>query len=290
MDLAAVHSFCHEAMNTQWEVVIPAKDADAGRARSVAAAVFAEVDRLEGELSRFRPTSDIWRLGLLRAGESTVVDFAAWDCLSLAKAVHLETGGAFDVTLAPLMRLWRNQDGSPRQARPEELAWVRGRMGMDKFDLDPEGLRVTVHADQMSFDLGAVGKGYALDQAVRVLEENGVYAALMSAGESSVLAVGAPPGEESGWLINLDLIPSQTLLLQNTAVSCSGFAVQGAHIMDPRTLTPVPLRHVRSYVEAPTAALSDALSTAFMLMTEKEVAEFCARHPLVRAISGAAGE
>ena len=86
--MTEAHVFRHEAMNTEWEFVVAQEDVSEARARSVARCVFDEVDRLEEELSRFKPTSDIWRLSMLKAGESTVVDFATWDCLSLAKAVH----------------------------------------------------------------------------------------------------------------------------------------------------------------------------------------------------------
>lgn len=283
MSEVAVHSFLHEAMATEFEVVIAQEGIDSAMASHAAAAVFAEVDRLEGELSRFKPTSEMWRLSLLSAGESAVVDFAAWDCLSLAKAVHAETGGAFDITLGPLMRLWRNPDGSPRMPMPGEVATASKVMGMSLFDLDPDGLIVTVHADHMIFDLGAVGKGYALDQAVRVLEELGIHTALLSAGESTMVALGHAPGE-AGWPVTLHLEEPRDVSLMGDALSCSGFAVQGNHIMDPRRLEPLPLQPRRSYVLAPTAALSDALSTAFMVMSPDEVAAFCVRNPQVRAL------
>lgn len=276
-------TFCHEAMATEFEVVIAQDGVDPSSARHAAAAVFAEVDRLEEELSRFKPTSDIWRLSLLTAGQTALIDFAAWDCLSLAKAVHAETSGAFDITLGPLMLLYRNPDGSPRIPFPEEIELARKRMGMSMFDLDPDKLAVTVHSDHMVFDLGAVGKGYALDQAVRVLEEHGIHTALISAGESTIVGLGNAPGE-TGWPVTLHLDSIETLQLTGDALSCSGFAVQGNHIMDPRRMEPLPVDRRRSYILAPTAALSDALSTAFMVMTSEEVSAFCSRNPQVHAI------
>ena len=287
--MTEVHTFCHEAMATEFEVVIAQAGVGLAMAQHAAAAVFAEVDRLEAELSRFKPTSDTWRLSLLRAGERAVVDFAAWDCLNLANSVHAETGGAFDITLGPLMRLWRNPDGSPRTPMPEELVAARQRMGMHLFDLDPDGLWVTVHADEMLFDFGAIGKGYALDQAVRVLADIGIDTALLSAGESTLVGLGNAP-DEMGWPVNLHLEEAQALSLQGDALSCSGFAVQGNHIMDPRLLQPVPVQPRRSYVLAPTAALSDALSTAFMVLQPEEIEAFCQRHPQVRSLVGSSVE
>jgi len=274
------HTFHHEAMNTAFEVVIAQEGVDFGLARYAARAVFDEVDRLEEELSRFKPTSQIWRLSSLKAGESMHVDFAAWDCLSLAKAVYAETNGAFDITLGPLMSLWRNPDGSQRIPLPGELESTRKRMGMALFDLDAEQLRVTVHADHILFDLGAVGKGYALDQAVRILEQEGIRSAFISAGESTLLGLGA-----EGWPVTLHLDEPQTLQLAGDALSCSGFAVQGNHLMNPRTLEPMPVEARRSYVLAPTAALSDALSTAFMIMPPEEIATFLLNHPQVQKLA-----
>ncbi len=276
-----MHRFAQNAMATTFEVIIAQEDVDATYAAQTAQAVFAEIHRLEDELSRFRPTSDIWRLNDLGAGESLEVCLSVWDCLKLAKAVHEETAGAFDITIGPLMQLWRSADGAPLEA-PEDsvLALARGSVGSQLFDLDEERYRVTLRADHMIFDLGAVGKGYALDQAAEVLSEWGVANALLNAGDSTLLALGSPPGEES-WQVTL-ADGARALTLKDRALSGSGFMVKGAHIMNPRTLRPLPLHGRRSYALAPTAALSDALSTAFMIMSPEEITALCARYPDVQ--------
>lgn len=281
--MTQAHRFTHEAMNTEFEVVIAQPGLDFAAARAAASAMFHEIDRLEEELSRFRPTSEIWRLSLLKAGESTRVDMATWDCLNLAKAVWEETNGAFDITVGPLMKLWRNPDGTPRTPSSEEITNARRRVGGHLFTLDPDGQRVTVEAEGMVFDLGALGKGYALDQAVQVLNDWDVRTALLNAGESTILGVGVP-AEAEGWPVDLHLEEPRTVMLNEGAVSCSGFAVQGSHIMNPRSGEPVPVRQKRSYVLAPTAALSDALSTAFMIMEPEEIVALCARYPGVEAL------
>jgi thiamine biosynthesis lipoprotein len=228
-------------------------------------------------LSRFRPTSDIWRLAQLRAGESLNVSLAVWDCLCLAKAVHAETEGAFDITVGPLMHLWRAEDGSLREPDPELLDKARGVVGSHRFDLDEDGFKVTVLADHMVFDLGALGKGYALDQAAVLLGDWGFADALLNAGDSTLLALGNAPGEQ-GWTITL-ADGAMALTLQEAAVSGSGFHVKGAHLMDPRSLRPLPLRPQRSFAQAPSAALSDALSTAFAVLDPEAIQALCARHP-----------
>lgn len=276
MSEPAIYRFRYDAMATTFEVVIAQEDIELAYARQTADAVHQEIARLEDELSRFRQTSDIWRLGQLQAGESTRVGLAAFDCLALAKAVHEESNGAFDITIAPLLRLWRQNDGTPRQPHERELEDARAIVGSQHFSLDETNLTVTVHASQMVFDLGGVGKGYALDQGLHVLEDWGVQNALLNAGDSTLLAIGHAPGE-NGWAVTLSE-GMDALALKDQAVSGSGFQVQGAHIIDPRTHAPVPPRAERTFAIAPTAALSDALSTAFTVLSPDEAAAICQRN------------
>lgn len=272
----------HHAMATVFEITIAQEDIDGVYAAQAAAALFDEIDRLEQELSRFRPGSDIWRMNHLGEGGTTHLGMAAYDCLQLAKAVHEETAGAFDITIGPLMCIYRNGDDSPRIPHHEEVDFARARVGMDVFAVDEDGL-ATVKVDHPTLDLGAVGKGYALDQCVSLLQDYGITNALLNAGESSVLALGNSPGEE-GWTVTVGNAEKVPLVLKDRAVSASGFGVKGAHIMNPRTKRPAPIKKKRIWATAPTAALSDALSTAFTVMTRAEIDAFCQRHPEVQAI------
>lgn len=269
-------------MATTFEVFINHDDADATLAAQAAEAVFAEIRRLEDELSRFRASSDIHQLGQLQAGESISVGMAAWDCLSLAKAVHEETQGAFDITVGPLMALWVTSEGEPRQVNPQALESAKQIIGNQLFDMDFDSMRVTVNATGMVFDLGAMGKGYALDQAADVLQDWKISNFVLNAGDSTILAMGAPSGQDA-WPITLGG-GVRKLTLSNRAVSGSGFAVKGAHIMNPRRFEPVPIKNRRTYALAPTAALSDALSTAFMVMSQAEIESLCARYEGVEAL------
>ena len=276
------HRFTSYAMATTFDVIINHADADATYAAQAAQAVFQEIARLEDELSRFRASSDIYRLGQLKAGESILIGMAAWDCLSLAKAMHQETNGAFDITIGPLMNLFVTSEGEPRQVSKDVLDQARQIIGSQRFDLEEETMRVSVHATGMIFDLGALGKGYALDQAADVLQDWKITNFVLNAGDSTILAIGSPSGKDA-WSITLGGVETRTALL-NRAISGSGFAVKGAHIMNPRLFTPVPLRNRRTYALAPTAALSDALSTAFMVMEKDEIDALCARYEGVEAL------
>lgn len=278
--MSGYHHFGHEAMATSFEVLIAQEDVDATYASQAAEAVFAEIDRLEEELSRFRPTSEIARLNRLKAGEKLAVSLAAWDCLNLAKTVHAETAGAFDITIGPLMQLWRTPDGHLLQPEPARIEQARESIGSERFELIEDGCFVRVLADHMVFDLGAVGKGYALDQAVQVLADWSIQRAFLNAGDSTLLALDAPEGE-AAWGITL-AEGSRDMQLRHQALSGSGFMVKGAHIMNPRTLAPLPLLGRRRYAVAPTAALSDALSTAFMVMEPEEIETLCSRYPDVQ--------
>lgn len=270
----------HHAMATEFEVTIAQDDVDAAYAAQVADAIFAEVDRLELELSRFRPGSDIWRINHLKPGERCPVGMATLDCLNLAKAVHQETAGAFDISIGPLMNLFRHSDGELRTPEPGEEAEAARRIGMQVYEVGDGFITVTVEGPVL--DLGAVGKGYALDQAVTILTDHGIHHALLNAGDSTLLALGTQP-DEDGWHLNVGNAEQIPLLLRDRAVSASGFAVKGAHIINPRTMKPVPVRPTRVWACAPTAALSDALSTAFTVMDREEVEAFCASYPEVQA-------
>jgi thiamine biosynthesis lipoprotein len=275
MSTPVVNRSSIHAMATTFEILISQDDIDAEYAAQAAQAAFEEIHRLEDELSRFRASSDIHQIGQLEAGESLRVGMAAWDCLSLAKAVHEETAGAFDITVGPLMELFVTREGEPRTVNPAVIEQARQIIGSHRFELDEEQLMVTVRASGMIIDLGALGKGYALDQAADVLAMHGVHNAVLNAGDSTVLALGTPPGKEA-WNITLSG-GTHPLQLTNRAVSGSGFAVKGAHIMNPRLFMPVPVKNRRAYALAPTAALSDALSTAFMVMEREEIEALCTR-------------
>lgn len=277
--------FSHQAMATTFEVVFPPGPAkhSAEYYGGVAEALFREINLLEDELSRFRDVSDLARIRALKAGEKAKIGLAAADCLSLAQMVAKEAGGAFDITMAPLLKIWRNQDGTPRQPSTEEESIAGKKCGMNLFAVDTDNLAVTSFCDHLELDLGAIGKGYALDQMAALLPDWGVGSALLNAGDSTVLAVGAPPREE-GWIVTLDNVTRDMVSLRDRALSSTGFSVRGNHIMDPRNLRPVPMRKTRTWAAAPTAALSDALSTAFMVMDDGEIEAFRRRFPEVEAI------
>lgn len=263
--------FSHKAMATQWEIIIADEhEIVAGHA---ARAAFDDLDKLEEELSRFKPSSDISRLANLKRGTRFPAGLATVDCLALAIDVFEETGGAFDISVAPLMKLWRHDDGSLLNPPKEAVAYAMEKIGMRCIHLDRESCVIEILQDYPALDLGGIGKGYGLDQMAEILRQNEITHALLHSGTSTVLAMDPPDGE-TGWPVGAD----DNLLLTNQALSGSGFEVQTDHIIDPRTGRPVQSKHRQIWALAPTAALADALSTAFLIMTEDEITALCQRH------------
>jgi FAD:protein FMN transferase len=170
-------------------------------------------------------------------------------------------------------------DPAYASTRPPELA-----SDMPPFTLDPATHTLTSQADMLHLDLGAVGKGFALDRMAETLREWGIASACLNAGGSSVLALEAPPSPEgNGWSVGLgEGRGHRTFALLSASLSGSGTAVKGAHLMDPRTGRPA-LRTARVWAFAPSAAHADALSTAFFVMNEAEIAALCTAHPQLGA-------
>jgi thiamine biosynthesis lipoprotein len=257
-------SFRHEAMATEFEIFIAGQKPE--YARQAASAAWRELDRLESELSRYVESSDISRANRLAPGESITIGDDALNCLLCAAEVTAATHRAFDPAYAS-----SHDDSSPA------------------FTLDPDTHTLTARAKRLHLDLGAIGKGYALDRLALVLNEWGVTSACLQSGGSTALALRGPPGHD-GWPIGLgDNGEHRTLSLANLALSGSGVAVKGAHLIDPRTRGPA-IREQRVWALASDAAVSDALSTAFFVMTDQQIAGFCDAHTSIGAgITGTNG-
>jgi uncharacterized protein (TIGR03663 family) len=274
------HRFAHRAMATDWAVIVSGGEAE--YARRASAAAFERLDAIEADLSRFRPESDVSRINRLAVGEVVRVGPAAFECLAAACRAFDQTGGAFDPTVGPLVDLWRA--GAPS---PSDLAAARARVGMDLLAIAPDAQTVAVKREGVSLDLGGIGKGYALDRMGAVLMEWGVRAALLHGGRSTALALGPPPGRR-GWRVEVRRPDTGAVLdavvLRDRALSVSGRGEGGAaRIFDPRTGRPVTGKS-SAWAAAPSAALADALSTAFMVLSADEVRQYCARRPDVSAM------
>jgi thiamine biosynthesis lipoprotein len=215
-----------------------------------------------------------------------------YECLKSAEQVRLDTHGAFDI----------NYLARPRAGGPKGRKRVRPgkRAGNPCYELSsgPDGYAICLpesadedSAGSLDLDLGGIGKGYALDRAVAVLADWTVDRALVHSGTSTAVAVGSAPGlktGEEGWPVGVGgkwtaVGSTGRVLLRNRAISGSGTEVKGRHILDPGTGRKAQ-SHLAAWVSHPSAAIADALSTAFMVMGRKEVGAYCARRPEVWAL------
>ncbi|MFC1561545.1 FAD:protein FMN transferase [candidate division KSB1 bacterium] len=277
--------FSHNAMATVYEIMIMHEDARyAGQAAHNA---FCELDRLEQELSRFIENSDISRINTAGVNRPVTVGLDAFECLERCARLSRDTNSAFDATAGPLLQCWSGT-GAPSE---EVLARARERTGIRHVHLDRNAVAVILKTDGMCIDLGGFGKGYAVDRMVNILTEWDIRSALIHGGASSVYALGTPPGE-SGWRMSVrnpddhEHIIAQPCL-HNRAISGSGIR-KGRHILDPRTGYPASDTSA-AWVTGSTAADTDALSTAFMVMREKEIYDFCLNDDDIQALVMAKG-
>ncbi|MHC4506503.1 MAG: FAD:protein FMN transferase [Planctomycetota bacterium] len=247
-------------------------------------------------------SSDVSHIAALPAGGRARVGIAAFEALKLARAVHSETGGAFDVTIGALFSCWFSEDGSPRTPSEDEIASAMKRTGMRFLEINKEDHSVGVAVEGVRIDLGGIGKGYALDRMAEILGDWSIDSALLHGGQSSVVAIGSPPDRDA-WQIRLgdpegdpagdSEGDSKALgsydLPGGRAFSGSGAFLGGRHIIDPRTGRPSE-GSIGAWAVAPSAALADALSTAFIVMSEGEVAEYCRKRADVSGILAVEGD
>ena len=280
------HHFAHEAMATVFEIYIT--DDDETYARQGAQAAFAEVDRLELEMSRFISNSDISRLNDAVSGETVDLGMDVFECLSRAREMYDKTSGAFDISVGALYSCWLNDDRTLRQPSDEELARACELTGLDHLKLNEEDFSAEVLTEGVQFDLGGIGKGYAAEKMAEILREWSLGQALVLAGASSVLSVSVPEGM-TGWPIKLrhpgnreDVLAR--FELTEGAISGSG-KQKGQHIIDARSVEGVPVEgRLAAWAMAPDAVAAAALSTAFMMLSAGDIDDYCLANPGTAAI------
>lgn len=249
-----------------------------------------EVHRLEAQLTVYRDDSEVSLINLTAHGRPVAVESNLYRLLRRAGDVHRRTEGAFDPTAGAIIQLWRRCRRESRIPTPDEVADALSRTGFSHVSLDDATESISFNRPGMAFDLGAIGKGYAVDRAGEILTRHEVKDWLVHGGKSSVLAHGRHAGHD-GWPIGLrnPLFPDRpflTLLLKDAALSTSGTAVNWfrhegkryGHILDPRTGWPVESMLSVSVI-APDAALSDALSTAFFVLGVEKALACCDNFP-----------
>jgi thiamine biosynthesis lipoprotein len=234
---------------------------------------FREVVRIDDLFSNYKPESALSTLN--RSAHLRTKRVPSDLYLVIEKAVELSkiSEGKFDISIAPLVNLWKvalSGEAMPTAAQERE---VRDCVGYEKIVLTPPD-QITFRSPCLQLDLGAIGKGYAVDRAGEILRASGVRDALINAGGSTILAMGSPPGQ-SAWLVHLR-DPSRQIdpyvMLKDESVSTSEQSLASllgqdspGHIIDPVTGRPLNTEFSVSVI-APNGTMSDGLSTTLLLL------------------------
>jgi thiamine biosynthesis lipoprotein len=305
--LAAVFSLCsgaqptlqrfhqtHAAMGTIFTIDLNATDQlTAEQDMNLA---FDEIDRLEALLSNYRPSSELSRISREAGSAPVVTDPETFHFLERSFYWSRVSNGAFDITVGPLLRAWGFFFHRGRIPSPAELNAVRNRIGWKHIALDPETRTVyfTNH-EAMELDPGSIGKGFAVDSVVTILRQQGVTSAFISAGGSTLYAIGTVPGT-AGWPVDIPdpRHPGKTaasILLKDTSLSTGActekfFIKNGhryCHIFDPRSMRPVE-GMLQTTVIDPSATDSDALSTVVFVLDPSASRRVLASRPETQAL------
>jgi FAD:protein FMN transferase len=280
------------AMATRFEFVLVGEHETQLRAAGEEA--LDEIERVESRLSLYRSGSEIAEIN--RSGTAWVrVSPEVFALLTRAVAYWQLSEGAFDPTVAPLVRCWGFMKGSGSRPTDEEIAAGRQLVGMGKVQFDMEKNSIRFQRDGMMLDLGSIGKGYALDRAAEILLDAGVENALLHGGTSTILALGTDP-EAGAWKVAIENPSAEgddkvlaVVELKDESLSVSAvwgkyFEIEGkryGHVIDPRTAWPAE-NVLLGAVLLESAEGTDALSTAVLLASDEELKRLAEKMPAVR--------
>src|SRR5436853_2102466 len=279
------------AMATRFEIVL--YGGNEVSLRAAAEEALDEIERLDAQLSLYNPASEISHINARAARGPVRVEPALFRLLQRAQKLCRETRGAFDITVAPLMRCWGFMRGSGQLPEPANVAEARANVGMGLISLNEQDFTIQFAREGVMLDLGSIGKGYALERATDLLKEAGVASGILHGGTSTVCAIGAPPDADAwnvgvphpdfagqtismgGGHLNespdsgklLAVVPLKDDAMSVSAVWGKAFEVKGrvcGHVIDPRKGEPVD-GAVLAAVVLPSAAETDALSTALLI-------------------------
>lgn len=255
---------------------------DPAGARAAATAALDAMERADELLSNYKTGSELSAMNRGAARTPFHASSELFDFVSQCARYHRATDRAFDPTVGPLVRAWGFLTTHPAKPSDAAIADAKARSGFDQVTLDSGARTIAYRTGGVEIDPGGIGKGYAVDRAVEVLRGRGIRSALVSAGGSTLVAIGAPPGRP-GWTIavkNPDdaAKPLALVSLRDTSLSTSGVSERAvyagghryAHVFDPRTGDPV--EHMcQATVVAPTGTASDALTKAAFVLTREAV-------------------
>lgn len=285
-------------MATQFEITLyaPADKFSATSLADIGMAALDRIDELERRISDWKVDSFTSKVNRLAAEDPVEVHPDLLELLRISEDAYKETGGVFDVTVGPLLKLWgvyRKEQHFPSQ---EEIQATLQNVGFDKVKVDFDKRTVQFTQPGVRLDFGGIGKGYALDVVAPMIKAAGIESALLSGGDSSYVAIGAPPGTE-GWTIVIDKpYPDGENFIDKVVIKDEAFTTSSgegrvfekdgkrfSHIFDPRTGDPVA-ETLGTMIITPSGAWGEVLSKTLMIYNEDEVRTYCEKHPEVKAI------
>ena len=289
----------HIAMATDFEAVLygDTEDTDPESLIDAARMGFEAVDMLENRISSWKKDSFTSLLNRTAWERPIHVPGDVMELINLSQKYHERSQGVFDVTVGPLIDFWRASEAKGVFPQSREVKQVLEKVGLQHVVIDRSAQTVFFTRKGMRLDFGGIAKGLALDRMAVVLAENGVTTARLSTGTSTILAMGAPPGD-AGWTVDIRSPYNTdhnahiaTVTIRNESLSTSSDAVRYmsvdgtrySHILDPRTGMPA-IGMASVTVIAPTGVESDALSTAFFVLGVDAARAYCDAYPEVRAI------
>ena len=269
--------------------------ADKPTALAAIEAAFAVIDRVNTEMSDYDPDSLLSQVNRQAFVEPVKVTPELFEVISAAIEYSKLSDGAFDITVGPVVQLWRKAKQTAVPPTEEELAAARSKVGYRHLILDAEAMTVRFGVEGMALDVGGIAKGYAVDAATAAMRQAGATGGMVDIG-GNIRCFGTPVGGKPHWRIGLQdpLKDNHTLLtltLDEMAVATSGdyrrFAVLNgqkySHIVNPASGQSV--RELSSVsIIAPSAMRADALSTAVSVMGEEKGRTLIESLPDVEAI------
>ena len=274
------------AMGVRARIVLYASDE--AHAQEAARAAFDRIAYLEQVMSDYRPDSELMRLCAQAGGPPVRVSPELYYILRKSQDLSRRSDGAFDITVGPLIKLWRAARKSGKLPEQTEIGATMRLVGWQKVVIDPKSRTIRLETPSMQLDLGGIAKGYACEEAARVLRKQEITSALVEMGGDIVVS-GPPPGT-NGWQIDVGGDSSRRMLLSNCAVSSSGdteqFVELGgkrySHVVDPKTGVGLTDR-IAVTIIAPSGTLSDGLATAASVLGEEKGRAFLRQYPRVKA-------
>ncbi len=261
--------------------------ADLESAERAGRAAFARIADLEAKMSDYRADSEVMRL-CAKSGEPVKLSDDLFTVLDRSQRLARETNGAFDITIGPLVQLWRQARKDAKLPTATAIAAAKKLVGYNKLKLDPKTRSARITTPGMRIDLGGIAKGFAGDEALKAMRKEGIKSALIELGGDIIL--GDAPPKTAGWKISVPNAASPgypaEMTLKNCAISTSGdteqFVVIGgvrySHVVDPKSGKGLTKR-VQASVIAPNGFTSDPLSTALTIIPEAQRAALLRRYP-----------